>query len=240
MIRNLKALGLALLAVVALSAIGAQEGTAAIEHEFISDSTRTIITGGNTGSHEFTIGSVGTVKCNKATFEGTVSEGLSFEVDRLTVKPTYHECSFGGQFASVFFNDCAYVFDTDTNGGNSTGGLHAAATIECAFANKVQIHTANCTITIGAQEVPAALSYTNDGSSSFGVVATAHGITVGKERSTAAQPVNGCLLFPTGAVGKYVGTTTYDCRKDENEASEFNPTTPSVTWDFATTECDVV
>ena len=234
--RNLRALGLALLAVFALGAIGAQAASA---HEFKSDGQRSVITGANVGAHEFTVGSVGTVSCSTAKFEGTVDAGAGkTEVDEITIKPTYTGCTFGGQAASVFFNDCAYVFDSDTTAGNSTGGEHANVKIECGVNNTVKVHTVNCTITVGPQEIKHGVRYVNDGASANETIATAHNIVVGKERNTGSQPANGCLLFPTGAVGKYVGTATNKCFQDEGSA-QANPTTPGSTQDATTTTCSV-
>ena len=225
--------GLALLAIFVL---GAQTASA---HEFKSDGQKSVITGEGQGANHFTVGSVGTVSCSTAKFEGTVDAGAGkTEVDEITIKPTYTGCKFGGQDAAIFFNDCAYVFDSDTTAGNSTGGEHANIKIECAANNKVQIHTVNCTVIVAAQEVKHAVRYVNDGASANETIATAHGIVVGKERNTATQPANGCLLFPTGAVGKYVGTSTNKCFQDEGSA-QANPTTPGSTQDATTTTCSV-
>jgi hypothetical protein len=197
------------------------------------------------GSHQFTVGAAGSVQCATATFESTIDPGPGVtEVDEITAKPKYSGCQFGGQAASVFFNDCAYVFDSDTTSGNPTGEKHAPATLECAPGNSIKVHTVNCTITIAPQTVADAVSYAQDKKegkdvlSAINVTATAHGIVVGKERSTASQPVNGCLVFPTGAVGKYTGLTTIECRQDEGSA-QANPTTPGATQDAASTNCSV-
>ena len=248
MTRNLKALGLALLAVFALGAIGTQAASAADAHEFHSDGPRTIITANNVGegSHTFQVGAAGTVECTGATFESTVVgtevvKDQTYKADTITATPKYTGCTFGGQPATVFFNDCAYVLDSDTTEGNTTvaGSKHANVDIECAANNKIQVHTVNCTITVGAQTVKHAVTYKNVTESSVTISTTAHGVVVGKERNTAAQPANGCLLFPTGAVGKYVGNVTSNCFKDENETTPANPTTPTGTLDKTTTKCTV-
>jgi hypothetical protein len=242
MTRNLKALGLALLAVFALGAIGAQAASA---HEFKAGVQKSVITGKNVGVHNFQVGAAGTVSCAKAKFEGTVDAGTGkTEVDEITIKPTYEECTFGGQVAAVFFNDCAYVFDSDTTAGNSTGGEHAQVKVECAAGNKIQVHTVNCTITVGEQTIADAIRYEQDKvgevpvTTATNTIATAHNIVTGKERSTAAQPVNGCLPFPTGAIGKYTGTATNECRQDEG-SPQANTTTPGATQDAASTTCSV-
>jgi hypothetical protein len=236
MTRNLKALGLALLAVFALGAIGAQAGSA---HEFKSDGQRSVITGKNVGAHTFQIGAAGIVSCANAKFEGTVDAGAGkTEVDEITIKPTYTNCTFGGQVASVFFNDCAYVYDSDTS-ADPEGGESATVKIECAANHSIEIHTVNCTITIKEQTVPNGTTYIRRTSGSFDTVFHYSSVIVVKIRTTASQPVNGCLVFPSGAIGKFFGTATNECRQDEG-SPQANPTTPGATQDAATTVCDVI
>ena len=236
MIRNLKAPSIALLAVFALGAIGGQVASA---HEFKSDGQKSVYTAANIGTQVLLVGSAGSLECKEAKFAATVDAGAGrTEVDEVTVAPIYDKCVFGGQGAPVFVNHCAYLFDSDTTAGNSTGGEHANIRLECAAGNKIQIHTVNCTITIGEQEVKDAVRYVNDGASAFETILTAHGIVVGKERSTASQAVNGCLVFPIGPVLKYIGTATYKCFQDEG-SPQANSTTPGATQDATTTACSV-
>lgn len=239
MTRNLKALGLVLLAAFALSAMGAQGALAADAHQFQFDGQKSVLTGKNTNSHEFRIGAAFVIKCSTVTYESTVDTGEGqTEVDEITVKPTFNGCELGGQPAPVFVNDCAFVFDSDTTAGNPTGGKHAPVRIECITGNNIKIHTANCTITIGEQTIADAVAYKNDTASSIESIWTASGIVVGKERNTASQPPNACLLYPTGAILNYAGSMTNECRKDEGEP-QANPTTPVNTKEGAATECAV-
>ena len=243
MINKLKALSLTLFAVLALGALGAQGATAASEHEFHSDGAWTVATGENLTAHEFTIGTVGTIKCTKATFEntswGAEVSANTYKADELTVIGRWSGCEFGAQSAIVKTNDCAFVVDSDTTSGNPKGGEHASVKIECAAGNKIEVHTVNCTVTVAAQTVSDMIRFENDEVASMvNGIATATNIVVGKERNTASQPVNGCLLFPTGAVGSLVGNSTSECRKDEG-FTQNNPTTPSGTEDQTTTECSI-
>ena len=230
---NLKALGLVLVAAFALNAIGAQAASAADKHEFDFDGERTVLTG--TGGFSLTIGTVGIDSCS-ATFEGTVVGAkvgdTTYQSDEITVKPT---CS-----GTIRFNDCALVFDSDTTDGNVTGepDKHANFKIECAFENKIEIHLWNCTLTIQEQELKHAVRYVNDGASAFEAIMTAHGTVLAKVRNTASQPVNGCLTYPTGAIGKITGTITTQCRRDDGEPPA-NSTTPTGTEDEKPTECSV-
>ena len=127
MISNLKALGLTLFAVLALGAAAAQTASATEKaHEFHSDGAWTVATGENTEVHKFKAGAVGTVECKKAVFENTswgaeISAG-TYKADELTVTGRWSECTFGGQPAIVFTNDCAFKVDSDTTSGNPDGG----------------------------------------------------------------------------------------------------------------------
>jgi hypothetical protein len=249
MTRNLKALGLALLSICAMGAVMAQGASATeVKHQFHSDGLETIITGINVGKDKFQVGSAGTVECGKTQTEATqtaekeVSSG-TFESDTLTVIPHYSECTFGGQPATVTFNHCAYVFDSDTTDGNPDGSLHANVEIECSGGSEIEVDTSLCTITIAAQTVKHAVRYEkdllNEGSASL-VQTTAKKVKTGKKTTTPGVQT-GCLLFPTGEIGTYTGTSTTECFKDESASTlkETAATTPTGTKEGATTACTV-
>jgi len=245
MTRNLKALGLALLAICALGTVATSAASAAVEHEFHYDGERGVATG--TGSnHEILIGS-NPVKCKKVQSEATsqavlVSAG-TFKTDQITVTPHYEECEFGGKVATLDMMHCALVLDSDTTTGNSTGGEHAQVEIECNGTDVVTIITAVATITIGPQVIKDGISYKNDPSNKNAIegVTTAHEINVGCSRTLESQPVNGCLLIPTGKVGKYTGTMTATCLRDDGTAlAGTEKTTPTgKTTEGPETECKI-
>src|SRR3954453_13126535 len=91
--RKIKALGLALMASLALTAVLASAASAA--GTFTSSSTHTILSGTQTTAHEFSAGSgFGKIKCSTATFAGTSS---ATSETHQTITPTYEGCtdSFG-------------------------------------------------------------------------------------------------------------------------------------------------
>lgn len=236
MICKLKALGLSLFAILALGALSAQGVQA---HEFHGDGEKGVGTGIDTTDHEFTIGTAGVVKCTTMEAEGTqagtfVSAG-TYTSDTGTVTPRYSGCSFGGQPATVNFEHCAYLFDSDTTAGNTTGGEHANVELKCAEGNSVKVKTSICTLTIGQQLIKHAVRYEDDpGNKNAGIViATAHGVVI------SHSGVGGCALVPKGAVGKYVGTSTGTCyREDGNELTGTDKTTPQgLTTEGPETEC---
>jgi hypothetical protein len=243
MTRDLKALGLALLAAAALGAVGAQGALGAVEHEFHSDGPKTTITGKNVGTVKFAVGAAGTFECTTSVTEGTqtgteVSAG-TYRSDTLTLKPTYSGCTFGGQPATFNPNHCAYVFDSDTTTGNPTGGEHANVETECSGGSEIEIDTSVCTITIGAQLIKHAVRYQNDPSSksAFEIITTAHKVKIGKKKTTESQ--TGCLLFPTGEIGTFSATYTNECFKDEDSAPSGTEATTPTFKHGETTQCTV-
>jgi len=248
--RKLKALGLALVAISAMSAVAAPGASAVIgEHEFHTEGP-SVLTGRNIGNEKFAVGTAGTVECTTSAFEstqaGTEVSSHTFKSDTLTVTPRYTGCTFGGQPATVNFNHCAYVLDSDTTTGNPDGGLHANVEIECLKNGKgediswIEIDTSVCTITIKSQTINHALSYENDTAFSTIVRATARKIVTGKAKTTESQ--TGCLLFPTGAIGTYTGSSTVECFSNEGSAlSGTEKTTPQgLTKENLTTACRII
>lgn len=234
---NLKVQGLLLISVFALS--GALASTAsATEHEFHSDGDWTVSTGENTGNHVFQVGAAGSVTCTKAEFEnrswGSEVSASTYKADQLTVTGRWSGCTFGGSAAIVKTNHCAFVVDSDTTKTeNPEGGEDANVELECAEGHKIEVHTPTCTVTVGAQLLKHAIRVENDTPTSMtggltgGLSGGASGIVVGKVRTTASQPVNGCLTFPTGAIGTMTGSATSKCYDDEgSELSGTEKTTP--------------
>jgi hypothetical protein len=130
MTRNFKTLGLALVAAMAIGAIGAQGASAVVEHSFRSGANNWVLTGANesytTGNSKevwtFTAGLP--VSCD-ATFEGTISGSI---VDTITFHPKFHNCtsSLGGS-PTVHTNGCNFILDSDTTTSPHSGlSEHAA------------------------------------------------------------------------------------------------------------------
>jgi len=272
MTRNLKALGLALVAILAMGVVVAQGASAAeTKHEFHADGEKTIVTGTNSiigtngkgetetqlSVHEFAVGGAGTVKCNKVETEstqvGTKVGTETYAAATITVVPRYEECTFAGGAATVNFNHCAYVFYGQTTLGNptdfpkegteeTTKEEHANVEIECSGGSVVEVDTSLCTITVGPQLIKHAVRYENDkhNSNAVNVIATAHKVVTGKKKTTESQ--TGCLLFPTGEIGKYTGTTTGTCFRDDSLTTpkETEATTPKgLTKEGPQTRCTV-
>jgi hypothetical protein len=131
MASKLKSLALALVAVLAMSALVAQGAQAA---KFRSNSARTVDTGELESANpaEFSIPGFLTVKCEAAKFEGTT---VGTEVESLTITPTYgnttapSKCknTATGHEVTVHTQHCAYVFHAAT-----VTEEHALVDFECS------------------------------------------------------------------------------------------------------------
>ncbi|MEZ5076450.1 MAG: hypothetical protein R2725_03295 [Solirubrobacterales bacterium] len=151
---NLRALGLALLAVFALSALAAQGASA---HVFTSDSEseRTVLTGRDEPETNNVLTVAGAeVQCENAHFEGTV-EGS--EANEVTVRPEYTDCLFAGNEAVVHTNDCAEILHSSTAEG------HATVDVECAEGDEIEVTVPvlGITITVAEQADLSGVHYTN-------------------------------------------------------------------------------
>ena len=147
MIRNLKALGLAMVAAFALSAVGATAAQATPDDIIVDAPGAVTVTGEELEippdhkDHTFKLSSGRGFTCEEVTFDGTVEDGDNF----ITVTPTYEKCfSNETQPTTVTHNGCLYNF----HGGNlETPGTHAfkegTVDLECNDPNKpkkIEVH----------------------------------------------------------------------------------------------------
>jgi hypothetical protein len=237
MTRKLKVLGLALVAVLAMSAMMASAAQA-VEHTFESSSVneKTILTGSNTGKEVFTVGlGEAEVSCTSSIFEGTV-EGN--KVKEVTVTPTYGkttkpsgcEDAVSKSEAIVHTNHCAYILHnvTDANGD-------APVSIECSGTPKEEITVTlpalGVTIHVPEQTPAGGVHYTN---------LKEHGPGK-KEAVTVKSTVSGIhyrctgsevfCFFLNGVDGTYKGDTDVTGYEDKSASalSGTEKTTPSGT-----------
>jgi hypothetical protein len=128
--RKIKALGLALVAAFALTAVMASAASAAPGFTSSSSGTTTIH-GVQNGNHEFAADEgFGGIKCKTATFAGTSSG--TYQATQ-TVKPTYSNCedSFGRP-VHIKTNTLTYVFKVTGTDSKKTpiGEVHVSGDIE--------------------------------------------------------------------------------------------------------------
>jgi hypothetical protein len=159
MIRNLKALGVALVAMAALGAVIASGASA----QFTAAEYPASLTGNQIGGgHSFET-AAGTLTCTTAHFTGTLS-GKSPEV---TIEPEYTGCAvtsgpLTGAPVTVTMNGCDYLF---TQSGTVTSDTaEDIVHLICPGSNKIQIHVYTnatkhaegvslCSYTVGPQTI---------------------------------------------------------------------------------------
>jgi len=192
--RKIKALGLALVASLALTAVTASAAAAA--GTFTSSSTHTILSGQTTTTHSFTAGSgFGAITCT-VTFSGT-SSALS-ETDQ-TIIPTYR-CgtdSFG-RTVDVDNEGLTYTYTANTNAGG-TSDVHVSGGLKLTVTNSSGVVV--CTVTLANPQTNNGVTYKNLGGTK-GVELTSHTTNV---RSTVEGGFFNCGTSATTATA---GATT--------------------------------
>jgi hypothetical protein len=209
--KNLKILGLALVAVFAMSAVVASAASATV---FRSESTPTVLTGTQkAGTNDVFNTMGGTVTCENATYVGSVSGTSSTEAE---VEPTYSGCTaFGFANVTIDVNKCKYKF---TAGSIISGNFEGSVHIVCPE-KPIEVTAPGCTITVATQTpTGGTITYTNLGSGTtreLGVDVALTGIHYIEDNKG---------LFPTCSSP---GVTTTDGTyrgesivKGENEAAE--------------------
>lgn len=234
MIRNLKALGLALLAAFALSAIGAQAASAELEnHKFeTTGETATVLTGAQESGaddHSFTITEKEVVlTCHHATFRGT-QEGTS--ADAVELVPEYTECTSNlGINPTVDTNGCTYKFYGETTENPDTPEVTDAPVSLTGCNNPevgITITAAGCNIHVPEFEKLHGVTYKN---------LKEHGPNNNKDAVTVTATVDkiptistggfACLLAGLGSgvneyVSDYVGKTIVTGYEDEGTHEEW-------------------
>jgi hypothetical protein len=135
MIRKIKALGLGLLAVLAISALGVSTASATFPL-FHSEAEDTVLTGtqGQVMANVLTT-DLGELKCQSVKYLGTQP---GFTASTLTLKPKFETCQIEGVNSVVTENDCAFLFH-------------------------LVIHTPECTIVVPQQAGRQTVTFTNEG-----------------------------------------------------------------------------
>jgi len=210
MTRNLKALGLALMAVLALGAIAAGSASAAGER-FHSEEKTTIVTGTSEASHVFAASGF-SVTCTEAHFRGTsVGEAGGTTNKFLSLHPIYTGCTSSLGAAPVDTNGCNYEFNAETNASG-----HLPIKIVCTGANTIKVTAPGCTLSFGNQTVVNGASVTNTGAG------TTRDTTV-KATATATFSKSGFGCFVIGGTtGTYTGPTVVKGFKDNGTTGDLH------------------
>ena len=147
MIRTLKAaIGLSLLAALAMSAMSVMSASATTSGHFTSDvsTTKLNVTETTGTTHSMKLTAVGTtVECHSPSYSGHAT-GLTST--HITIIPVYNNCTTGtGGAATVTMNGCSYTFTSRTPPG------HATVHLDCPVGARAEVHTGGGTLTFGAQ-----------------------------------------------------------------------------------------
>lgn len=218
MIRNVKAFGLALMAVCAVGAVAAQ-GAFAVDHTF--QATGKYLTSTNikhpdgTGPDHVLSAGAAKISCATASFEG---EQAAEKADEQTVTPKYSNCKLGENPATVTNEGCAYTFDSDTTSEGESGTKGESGTVKvCNGGGAIKVSAAGCVITFGEQGPLHGIKYSNSGTEPTHVDVTAHvfGIKYTTNKAFACT-LAGLPTSGEGSNGTYLGnatTTAYKVRE---------------------------
>jgi len=151
---KLKALGLALLAATAVSAIGAVSASADFGGHFEVEGSGAFLIGSENATHNsrFSFDGGTAIECANTSYEGRGGGTLA----GFTLAPEYPTCETAGtktHNVTITPNGCTYTF-------KSTSGTHATFWIICPAGKVFEIHHPSCTIKIPAQEHLYGVSYT--------------------------------------------------------------------------------
>jgi len=202
---KLKALGLGILATLAMSAVAAMNASALSNGHFTSDVALTTLVGsevpGTKHQTELTAhGLEGGVVCDEATYHATTS---ALTVNAIRVKATYHNCHTTPSeptTTTVTMNKCEYEF---TSGG--TGTVHI---VGCEAGKGIEVHHPNCTITIMPQTVSGVKYETDTDTTANGT--KHHIITLDANTVQFATQYHGgiCIFTGTNHTGTLHGSVT--------------------------------
>lgn len=137
---KLKVLGLALVAVLAMSAVTASAASAESK-KFTAAKYPTTLTASQTNKHVFEIGEF-KVTCSVAKGSGE----LTAASETATLAPTYEKCESLGFAAEVKTNGCDYRLHAPP-----VGSEEGSVDVVCPEGKKIEISVATCTISIAAQ-----------------------------------------------------------------------------------------
>ena len=189
---KLKTLGVALFAVLALTAVSASAGSAA---QYTSSSYPTTGTGiSEVGNSVFTTEG-GTAEC-KTHYEATLNEGSS----DLTVTPTVTNCvAFG--FIEATVTGCTFTFTEPTGAPNYTAKMD--------IVSSCTVVASTCHLTVPNQGPLSSVAITNNATGDVSIKANVTGINYNVVKDGFLCPFNGTGA-KTGATYRHEEAVTFD------------------------------
>jgi hypothetical protein len=171
MIRNLKTLGLVVVAVLVMSAMVASAASAA--NEFHSTGAPTTITGSQVSTNVFHIPGAGTWECTTATFHGTQT---GTTITEWTIHPVWSGCKlFGFSTTDMSTTGCDYTITQPSS-------LKSVTHIACSGTNLIKATPtvfggSVCTLTLGSQSPSGVVDFKNEAGGKIFVTWTITGIS---------------------------------------------------------------
>ena len=220
MIRNLKALGLAFVAVLALGAVAASGAQAEKPAHFTAEAGTTTIKGtGETAiSHQVFTTTAGKVEC-----EGHFTNRGAFNLTdtQLTMNAEYTGCTpFFGAEPKVSMGSCHYTFTAGTYGpaGTSVGSVHLVCANET---EPITITAPGCTVTVKGPQTLSKVHYQTKTNATTGKT----DVTVSPEVSNIAYSHTGFLCGTgSGTTGTYTGPATIEGFNEKGKATNISIT----------------
>jgi hypothetical protein len=202
MIRNLKVLGMALVAMLAMSALGASMASADV---FESEKETTNVTAAQKTANVFTT-TAGTVQCSTTTFKGTVTSATK-KAQTIKVAPTYSGCTGFGFPATIHTEGCEYNLNITAGSGITTGTVD----VECPAGKEITVTAISagvtkCTVHVPTQTGLKGVTYSSTGAGTTREIVVTIDIT--SEISYTHTPGSGIGSCSPGGSGKgsYTGT----------------------------------
>jgi uncharacterized membrane protein len=246
MIRNLKALGLALMATMALGAVAATAAQAETKAHFTAAAGTTKITGHDETEvneefpHQTFTTDVGTIEC-EGTFEADAPESLTD--DELTVDAEYNNCTpipFVGA-PVVNTHDCHFTFhagtwDPEADASTGTADINCDTDVDGKKYIEVNVGSGTCVVKVPAQNGVGPIHYRNvetEGQETVTVeptVGTEPDPETGEEGSPISYSWSGtpflCGFTGSGSAsnGTYHGPVTVEGEDEESNRTDITIT----------------
>ncbi len=229
MIRNLKMLGLALVAVCAMGAVAA---SANANYWFTAPGSDWTVLSGSQGTPidesrfiGITGGANGILTCTSVTYQGSTSATTTTTI---TLASVYSGCElqpFGK--ATVEMNGCEYVIHTDPLGDTTNGNYDTVTTIECPAGGEITIDAkvggvTKCQVHIEPQNLGTGITLSNTAGGGFSAVIN---FTAIKYTQTAGTGAGVCSTEATRGDGTWSGSATITGKNTTGAAVAINAST---------------
>ncbi len=213
MTRKLKALGLTLVAVFAMSVVGASAASAEmfVFTSAAAEHTTTTLSGSQVGATNIAVDG-GTVSCGTVKFSGTMTSNTALEVGLV---PAYSSCTFNGGAVTIDMNSCEFVFGAVEKEGSN---YEVENRVDCAKSTESIAITAKvagilkCTVDIGEQEGLKKITVSNEGSPTK--LHASIGLSGIKYSQTAGIGAGHCETLENTTNGTYEGVETIEGKNE--------------------------